>query len=72
MEKQSKKMGRPRTDRPYRLRKIRFSYLEDTLLRLMEQVQDKQAKLEIKSELAALLAKEKELMEQSEAQKTGA
>lgn len=59
-------MARPKTTKPYRQRKIRFSYLEDTLRRVLDRVDDPHARMEIQKELAMLIGKEKALEKEKE------
>lgn len=57
-------MPKPKSDKPWRQRKIRISHLEDTLMRLLDSVEDQKARLVIHKELASLRAKEKVLYEE--------
>lgn len=57
-------MPKPRSDKPWRQRKVRISFVEDTLMRLLDSVDDQKARLVIYQELATLRAKEKVLYEE--------
>ncbi|MFE9082373.1 hypothetical protein [Bacillus mobilis] len=57
-------MPMPRSDKPWRQRKIRVSYLEDTLMRLYDSMEDQKSRLIVHEELASLRAKEKVMHEE--------
>ncbi|KZD56532.1 hypothetical protein [Bacillus cereus] len=48
-----------KSDKPWRQRKIRVSNLEDTLMRLVDSIEDTKSRLVVQKELASLRAKEK-------------
>jgi hypothetical protein len=59
-------MARPKTTKPYRQRKVRFSYLEDAFRRVLDKVEDPKSRMEIQKELATLIGKEKALEKEKE------
>ncbi|CAM4363492.1 hypothetical protein BAPA111454_28550 [Bacillus paranthracis] len=56
-----RKKGRPVTTKPYRKRLVRFSYVEDSIHRILERVNDPRSRMEIQKELATMVAKQKVL-----------
>jgi len=59
----ARKVGRPASKNPYRQKNIRFSMLEDTLLDLLREVSDDDARKTIEAKLGTLKAKQIELMQ---------
>jgi hypothetical protein len=59
-------MARPKTTKPYRQRKVRFSYLEDAFRRVLDKVEDPKSRMEIQKELATLMGKKKALEKEKE------
>lgn len=59
----ARKVGRPASKKPYRQKNIRFSMLEDTLLDLLREVSDDDARKTIEAKLGTLKAKQIELMQ---------
>jgi hypothetical protein len=56
-------MARPKTTKPYRQRKVRFSYLEDAFRRVLDKVEDPKSRMEIQKELATLMGKKEKALE---------
>lgn len=55
--------GRTADDnKQYRKRQIRFSFLEDSYHRVLEKIEDPQARMEIYKELSTLIAQQKVLV----------
>lgn len=57
-------MPTPKSDKPWRRRKIRVSHLEDTLMRILDSINDPESRLIVHTELSQLRAKEKVMHEE--------
>lgn len=64
-------MPMPRSEKPWRQRKIRVSHLEDTLIRLVDSIEDTKSRLVVQQELASLRAKEKVMHESKKGRLSG-